>query len=180
MSPFAAHIATALILLLAGSLLLWNGSWVGAVARGFPRSERAAFLTMGTAALWTLYHVTRLGESDFGEYRVPIFIGFAAVAVLSFKYVPDFLAVRGASALTLLISWVLLTATYGHYEPATLALKAIVYVFVLLALYLAVSPFRLRDFFQWLFARGQRVRTLGGLSSGFGVLLIVAAFSLHA
>lgn len=180
MTPFTALILAALALLLAGSLLLWNGSWVGAVARGFPRSERAAFVTMGIASIWTLYHVTQLGESDFGQYRVPIFFGFAAVSILSFKFVPDFLAVRGASALTLLVAWVLLAATYGQYEPTTLILKALLYLFVLLSLYLAVSPFRLRDFLQWLFARGQRARILGVISSAFGVLFVVAAFSNHA
>jgi hypothetical protein len=180
MSPFTAIILAAAGLLVLGSLLLWNGPGVSAIARGFPRSQRAAWLMLGTAALWTLYHVTKLGPSDFGEYRVPIFVAFAAVAALSFKYAPDFLAVRGACALALLVAWVMLAATYGHYEALTLIFKALLYVVVLLALYLAVAPFRLRDFFQWLFARGARVRGLGGVLTVLGVVLVAAAFSVHA
>lgn len=180
MSPSTAILLTAVAFLLLGSLLLWNGPGVSTMARQFPRSSRAAWLTLGVATLWTLYHVMRLGPSDFGEYRVPIFVAFAAVAALSFKYAPDFLAVRGACALTLLVAWVLLSATYGHYRSLTLVFKALLYLMVLLALYLAVAPFRLRDFFQWLFARGSRVRGLGGALTACGVLLVAAAFSVHA
>lgn len=180
MSPFTAILVTALGFLLAGSLLLWNGPGVSTMARGFPRSTRAAWFTLGIAALWTLYHVAKLGPSDFGEYRVPIFVAFAAIAGLSFKYAPDFLAVRGASALALLLSWLLLSATYGHYEWLTLLFKLVLYVIVLLALYLGVAPFRLRDFFQWLFARGTRARGFGGALTVCGVLFVAAAFSIHA
>ena len=180
MSPFTAILLTAAGFLLLGSLLLWNGPGVSTMARGFPRSARAAWVTMGVASLWTLLHITRLGPSDFGEYRVPIFVGFAVGAALSFKYASDFLAVRGACALALLVSWVLLSATYGHYELLTLIFKAFVYAAVLLALYLAVAPFRLRDFFQWLFARGGRARGLGGALTACGVVLVAAAFSIHA
>lgn len=180
MSPFTAIILAAVGFLLLGSLLLWNGPGISTIARGFPRSQRAAWLTLGISAAWTLYHVTRLGPSDFGEYRVAIFVAFAAVAVLSFKYAPDFLAVRGGCALMLLVAWVLLAATYGHYEALTLVFKALLYLMVLLALYLAVAPFRLRDFFQWLFARGARARGLGGVLTACGVLLVAAAFTIHA
>lgn len=179
MSPFTAILLAAAGLLFLGSLLLWNGPGVSTVARGFPRSQRAAWLTLGIAALWTLYHVTRLGPSDFGEYRVAIFVAFAAVAALSFRYAPDFLAVRGACALALLTAWVLLSATYGHYEALTLVFKALLYVVVLLALYLAVAPFRLRDFVQWLFARGTRARGLGGALTMLGVVLVAAAFTVR-
>jgi len=179
MSPFTAIILSACALLVLGSILLWNGPGVSAIARGFPRSQRAAWLTLGIAALWTLYHVSRLGPSDFGEYRVPIFVAFATIAALSFRYAPDFLAVRGACALVLLIAWVLLAATYGHYEGLTLVFKAVLYLAVLLALYLAVAPFRLRDFLQWLFARATRVRGLGGALTALGVVLVAAAFAVH-
>lgn len=179
MSPFTAITLAGLACLLLGSLFLWNGPGVSTMARGFPRSTRAAWFTLGIAALWTLYHITRLGPSDFGEYRVPIFVAFAAVAALSFKYAPDFLAVRGACALVLLCAWVMLTATYGHYEFLTLVFKAALYVAVLIALYLAVAPFRLRDFFQWLFARGGRARGLGGALTACGILFVAAAFTIH-
>lgn len=178
MSLLAATLLTASALLAAGLLLVWNGSPVAALARAFPRSRRAAWLTLGIATLWTLYHVTQLGESDFGNFKVHLFVGFVALAGLSLRYVPDFLAVRGACALTLLAAGVLLSAAYTHWdEPGRLFLVTFVYLAIGLALYLAVSPFRLRDFVQWLFARAPRARLFGAILGAYGLVLLAAAFT---
>ena len=56
----------------------------------------------GAGAVWFLINIWNLSPADFGEYRTPLFVFFGAVAILAFKYVPDFLAVRGVCALVLL------------------------------------------------------------------------------
>jgi hypothetical protein len=175
MPPFTAVVSTAAALLFAASLLLWNGPPVAALARAFPRSRRAAWATLGPAAVWTLVHVARLGEADFGRYRAIIFVVLAALAVLSFSQAPDFLAVRGAAALVLLAAGVLLGATYMRYDAAALLLNAFVYLAIVLALYLAAAPFRLRDFLHWLFGRARRARLCGGLLGLYGLVLLSAA-----
>lgn len=177
MSPFSATLATGTVLLVLASLLLWNGSPIGALARTFPRSRRAAWLTVGISATWTLYLVTQLGEADFGNYRVLIFVVLAALAVLSVRYVPDFLSVRGTCALTLLLAGVVLSATFMNYEAPALLTNAFAYVAIVLALYLAVSPFRVRDFVQWLFARAHRARIFGACVGAYGLLLFGMAFN---
>jgi hypothetical protein len=177
MSLFTAALLTALALLLFGGLLLWNGPPVGAVARAFPRSRRAAWVTMGLGSVWTLYHVATLGEADFGNYRVPIFIAFALLALLAFRFVPDFLSVRGTCVLALLVANVLLTASFmKHGQPAHLPLNIFVYIMIVLALWFAVSPFRVRDFFGWLFGRPHRARIVGAIVVAYGVLLLGTAF----
>ena len=175
MSANTAIVSSALAMLVVGLLLIWNGSPVGAIARAFPRSRRAAWVTVGVSALWTLYHVSRLGEADFGNYRVMIGAVLAALAILSVWYAPDFLAVRGASALTLLVAGSLLSATFMNYEVPALMLNAFVYLGIILALYLAVSPFRLRDFVQWLFGRAHRARAVGAAIGVCGLALLSAA-----
>ncbi|TVR48764.1 MAG: hypothetical protein EA425_13675 [Puniceicoccaceae bacterium] len=178
MSLFAATLLTALALVVVGILLIWNGAPVAAYARSFPRSRRAAYFTMGASTLWTLYRVTQLGEADFGNYSNLILAAFLALAVLAFVYVPDFLSVRGACILCLLIADLLLRAAFMQYDqPARLFLVGFVYAAILLALYLAVSPFRLRDFFNWLFAHPFRTRLVGGIALGYGLVLGVAAAS---
>jgi len=54
-----------------------------------------------------------------------------------------------------------------------------VYVAISFALWLGAQPWRLRDFFGWLFARGARSRGLGGLFLAYGVLLCGAALELR-
>ncbi len=178
MSLTLATLIPALVLAVLGALLLVSNSMIVAMLKAFPRSKTAAGLLFGAGALWFLYNVWHLSEADFGEYRKGLFIGFAAVATLAFYYVPDFLAVRGASILMLLIATPLLDAGFLVYHPAQICLyKIAVLLGVGLAIYLGSVPYRLRDFFQWLFATTRRPRALGGFLLGYGLVLTVVAFT---
>ncbi|PTY05168.1 hypothetical protein DB347_17015 [Opitutaceae bacterium EW11] len=178
MSLTLATLIPALLLVALGALFLVSNSLIISMCKAFPRSKAAAGVLFGAGAAWFLYAVSHLSEADFGEYRVALFIGFAVVAALSFFYVPDFLAVRGACILMLMMAMPLLEAGYMIYQPAQIYLyKIAVYAGIVLALYLGASPFRLRDFFQWLFARQARARALGGVLLGYGLVLAAVAFT---
>ena len=133
---------------------------------------------MTIAAIWTLYRITQLGEADFGRYRTILFVAFAALAVLSFRYVPDFLAVRGTAALTLLTADTILNSAFMQYMlPQRLFLVSVVYLAIFLALYLAVAPYRARDFFNWLFATSSRPRFFGMITATYGLILLIVALT---
>jgi hypothetical protein len=127
-----------------------------------------------------LYIVWNLSAADLVIFTTPqpwVLI-FGALAALAFFYVPDFLAVRGLCALTLLGGWPLLMAAYMEQDkPQRLFMVSAVFVAVSLAIWLGASPFRLRDFFQWLFAMRWRPRALGGLFFAYGILLSAVAFT---
>ena len=178
MSLLLATLLPGLLLLALGGLLLWNGPVVGATAKTLPRSRRASWLFMGAGALWFLWILFHLSPADELLPKRLLILAFGAVAALSFKYAPDFLAVRGLTVLTLLGSWVLLRAAYMEWDhPQRLFMVGVVYLAVGVALYLAGYPYRLRDFFGWLFARSSRPRTFGVLLAGYGALLAVLAFT---
>ncbi len=177
MDLFLATFLTGLVLLLAGALLLWNGKPVAALIKGFPRSQGAALVGMSLAAAWFLYLITQLTEADFGAYKRPLFMGFGALAVLSYFYVREFLAVRSFCILYLLVAAVLLGAAWMQEPASRLFLVTLVYIGIVLSLYLAVVPYRLRDFFDWLFAREIRPRLLGGAFLAYGTLLNVVAIT---
>lgn len=177
MSLFVVTFLTGLLLLVLGGLLVGKVKTTAALARRFPRSVLASYCTMSLATAWFLYHVSQLGEADFGAYRRFLFLGFLAVAVLSFVHVKDFLAVRGLAILALLSAWVVLTPAYLQEPASRLFLVSLVYLVIVLALYVGVLPYRLRDFFQWLFATDLRPKVLGGLLLGYGFLLQVVAFT---
>lgn len=175
MSLFLATLLTALILLAFGLHFLFGSE---KVAKTLPRHPVATFVLMGVATVWFLYRVAHLGAADFGQFRTWLFLGFAAVAVLSFFWAPDFLAVRGFAALLLLGGDAVLAAAYMQYQlPQRLVLVSFVYFAIVLAIYLAASPFRLRDFLNWLYKVKQRARVLGGALAGYGLLLAAIAFT---
>jgi hypothetical protein len=180
MSLFAATLLAGLILLVFGLPLLIDHSGAKAAIQAFPRSTSAGYVVFGAAAAWFLYNIWNLSKADFGEYRTYLFLGFAAIALLSFKCVPDFLGVRGGCALILVGAAPFLDSAFMQYDrPLRLFLVTLVYVALALAIWLGAQPWRLRDFFGWLFARSGRSRGLGGFLVAYGVLLCAIAFTFR-
>jgi hypothetical protein len=178
MSLLLATLLPGLVLLALGVPLLLQHAGFIAALKALPRSTGAALVFFGAGALWFLWIVLHLSAADFGEYRLWLALGFAAIAVLAFKCVPDFLAVRGLCVLVLLSATPLLGAAYMEYEhPQRLFMVSAVYVAIILALWLGASPFRLRDFFAWLFARPARTRAVGAALASYGLLLAIVAFT---
>lgn len=178
MTLLIATLLTGLLLVCLGAALLSGQSLVASLIKGFPRSQRAAYVFFGGASLWFLYNVWHLSMADFGEYRMLLFVGFAAVAVLAFVYVPDFLPVRGLAGLMLLSASHLLEAAFMEWaHPQRLLMVSAVYLGILIALWLGAQPYRLRDFIEWLYRKPGRPRLLGGLSLVYGLCLCVTAFT---
>lgn len=178
MSLFLATLLPGLLLALLGGCLFAPGA--ASAAKALPRSQPAAWLLFGAGALWFVWRVARTGEADliFFQTPAPVMIGFGALAVLAFIYTPDFLAVRGLSVLMLLAAEPLLRAAYMKWDhPQRLLMVTAVYVGLAAALYLAAYPFRLRDFFDWLFRSPARPRLIGGLLLAYGLATTAAAFT---
>lgn len=179
MSLLTATLIPGIMLILLGVPLLLGSPGTIATLRSFPRSQSCTYVLFGAGAVWFLYLVAHLSEADFGDYKVLLLVAFALIAVLSFKSVPDFLAVRGLSILILLGCYPLLMSGYLRFEHPQIwwAKNLVLYVAISLALWLGAQPWRMRDFLEWLFARRERTRTVGGLIAGCGLALSVLAFT---
>lgn len=176
MTLFQATLFTGLVLVAFGAHFLWHGMRSAKSVQAFPRSRTAAYILLGSAAAWFLYKVTQLGPADFGQYKNLLFILFLVTALGSFIYVPDFLAVRGLAALILLTAGALLEAAFMHYGAA-LILKSFVYFAIVVALVLGANPYKLRDFFEWLYRKETRPRIFGGVFAVYGLLLLGVALT---
>lgn len=178
MSLLLATLLPGLLLIVLGVPLLLNHSAFVATLKALPRSTRATYLFFTAGAAWFLYNIWHLSQADFGDYRTLLFIAFAIIAVLAFKCVPDFLAVRGLCILMLVSAAPLLSAAYmEHTHPQRLFMVTLVYLGIALAIWLGAQPWRLRDFFGWLFIQPTRTRAFGGFLTGYGLLLSIAAFT---
>ncbi len=174
-----ATLIPGLLLLALGVPLALGSSLFGAGLKAFPRSTLAAYVFFGAGAAWFLNNIWHLSMADFGEYRTYLFAGFAVVAVLAFKCVPDFLAVRGLCAVVLLGAYPLLYGdaymNYDHWQINFF--KVAVYLSIGAAIWLGAQPYRLRDFIGWLYVRPGRARLTGGVLAGYGLLLCGVAFT---
>lgn len=178
MSLSVATLIPGLILLVLGLPLAIGHTGYAAVLKAMPRSTTAAYIFFGAGAAWFLNAIWHLSPADFGEYRTWLFWAFAAIAVLSFKCVPDFLAVRGLCVLMLMGAMPLLDAAYMEYDhPQRLLMVTLVYLGIAAAIWLGAQPWRLRDWIGWLFARPGRARSIGAAIAGYGLLLAGVAFT---
>lgn len=180
MSLLLATLLPGLFLAVLGVLLLLNLPVVISTLKALPRSPAATLVLFGGGVLWFLARVATMAEADriLGSSNTPWVIGFAVLGVLAFKYAPDFLAVRGLSILILLAATPLLGAAFMEYgQPQRLFMVTLVYIAIAAAIYLAAVPYRLRDFFQWLFAAPGRARALGTGLLVYGLVLSAVAFT---
>ena len=180
MSLTLATLLPGLLLIALGVLFCINNSAIQSTLKALPRSQAGSIIFFGGGALWFLYNVWNVSAADLVIFSTPqpwVLI-FGALSALAFYYVPDFLAVRGLSVLTLLGGWPLLMAAYMEWDkPQRLFMVSAVFVAVAVAIYLGAAPFRLRDFFQWLFSTRGRPRVLGAALLAYGALLSVVAFT---
>lgn len=166
-----ASLLLGLALLVPGVLLLRQHPGFEKLLRNFPRSQTATWILFGGGAAWFLFRVLQLGEADFGDYKLLLFLLFGASAILAFTYVPDFLAVRGLAVLVLLSAGPLLDAAFLQEPASRLFLVSAVYLLIALSIYLGVVPYRFRDFVNWLGAGNRRAAWVGSVLSAYGALL---------
>lgn len=178
MSLFLATLLTAVVVFFVALPFIAGGQGAQRVASGWMRSMVAAVILFGGAAVWFLWHISQLGPADFGQYKQWLLILFGVAGIGAFYYIPDFLAVRGLAALVLLSARALLDIAYMQYDqPQRLVLVTFVYVAIIAALYFGTVPYRLRDLFNWLWAKPCRARALGAVLALWAIAMFVVSFT---
>lgn len=145
-------------------------------AFAFLRSTKAAIVTFGGSGLWFLYILSQLGESDFGNIKGLLMAVFGGAGILAFFYLNDFLSVRGLCVFALLLSREFLDSAFMQEPTSRLVLVSLTYLWVLSALYLGAVPYRLRDFFTYLYEKPIRARLFGASLCGCAVALVISSF----
>ncbi len=177
MTLFWATFIVGLLLVLIGIVPLLLATPFENACKGMLRSKAAAVILLGLATAWFCIEISQLGEPDFGNHKNKLFWGFIIVSFLSYFYVPDFLSVRGLAALLLLSSDAVLDAAYMEPPLSRLFLVGFTYLVIVISMYLGSLPYRLRDFFDWLFKASWKPRLLAIILLGYGLFLVGISFS---
>ncbi len=164
--------------------LIYGAPWVlglvqpdrfAAAARKFPRSLPwgVALMLLGTA--WFLYNLSQESIADFAAFKNLLLLGFAAIGLGSCIFVQDFLAVRGLAVVLLLLAKLMVDSGRVALSSTSWALviQVLAYVFVLAGMWLTISPWRMRDFLNWLIGMPGRLKLVCGLNAALAVFLIV-------
>ena len=142
-------------------------------ARNFHRNETIGFVLMGLGTLWFLHNLNNEAIADFAAYKKLMLLGFGAIGLLTCIYVRDYLAVRGFAICALLASWVTLNHTRWAASEWRLVLVVWSYFWIVVGMWLTVSPWRLRDHFKWLTENERRLKIVSALRLRVGIFIVL-------
>jgi hypothetical protein len=115
----------------------------------FPRSNNWGYALMAIATAWFLYLVQKEDISDFAAYKNLMIFGFAAIGIGTAIYVRDFLAVRGAALVMLLLAKLMVETARWVDTQWRLVIVVWAYGLVIGGMWFTISPWRMRDLIQW-------------------------------
>jgi hypothetical protein len=149
--------------------------------RGFPRSMAWGWALMLLGTGWFVYNVNQEQVADFQSYKSILLSFFAAVGIASCIFVRDFLAVRGAAVVVLLLAkWMVDTGRPLLGTSGWVVLwQAWAYALVVAGIWLTISPWRLRDLIQWGTANEQRIRLTCSARLAFCLLIVFLGATVY-
>lgn len=171
----------ATISLLLGLLLLVKGVFAfvlpkmfKAFAKDFPRNTPLGIFLMLAATAWFLAIAKAEPFADFENIKNIILGIFGLVGVATCIFVRDFLPVRGLAVLFLLVAKVMVDAGRPHLaeSPFVLVNQYFAYVLIVAGMWLTVSPYRLRDWQDWIMASALKLKIAAAAWIGFGAFLV--------
>ncbi len=142
-----------------------------------PRSKAAGALLLGVDSVWALIIVGTMDLGEFSNLRMLLLGVIFASALLTYRYVDEFLAVRALGIFLLLLAEPLVEAAFLKPEGGRLLLVVFAYVLAILGMVWVGLPYVLRDQIAW-FRKSKATWNVaalagviyGGLLAGFALI----------
>lgn len=161
----------AILFLFVGIAFGFRSEQIRTKAFEFLRSKTAAYILFGGSAIYFVYILSQLGESDFGNIKHWLILIFGGASLLAFKFLPDFLSVRGLAAALLLFSRFAIDSAFMQEPQSRLVMVSVAYIVVVASLYFGALPYRMRDMFEYLYERPIRTKV-------FGIAMLLCSIAL--
>lgn len=171
----AVGLAIGLALILTHAFALLAPVPVGRFLRDLPRSRPLGTALLVLGAVWAFWLVATMDLGEFARLRNVLLIGVPVGAVLAWKFVDEFLAVRALGMLALLLADIPLDAAFLRPETSRLLLVTLAYGWILGGLFLVGMPYLLRDLIGWLLRSPTRYRAAAFAGILYGAVLVGCA-----
>ena len=154
---------------------LVNPDKFAATVRRFPRNLPAGIFLMLLGTAWFLWNVNSEPIADFSSFKPYMMFVFAGVGVLACFYVQDFLAVRGLAILFLLLAKAMVDTGRPHLgeSPWVLVIQAWAYLLVIAGIWFTITPWKLRDFLNWMTATQARIKIGSAIRLSFAIFIVL-------
>lgn len=144
-------------------------------ARKFPRHLPTGIVLMLVATVWFVWNVHIEPIADFATIKPYMMAAFAVVGVGACIFVQDYLAARGLAVMLLLLAKLVLDTGRPHLGEThwVLLIQAWAYLWIVAGIWFTISPWRMRDFLNWITATEKRVK-IGSIVRLIFALIVVA------
>ena len=166
-----ALLLVGLLLIAAHAIALVKPQATQAWLRAFPRSKTWGQVLTTLAAAWFFWLVWTMDLGEFSNWRQTVLIATPIAWLLTLKFVDEFLAVRGLGMVTILTAEPLLEAAFLRPEQTRLFLVALVYVWIVFAMFWVGMPYTLRDQISWVTKDQKRWHMAAVAGVAYGILL---------
>ncbi len=167
-----------LLLILALFALTRPGPFVEMV-EWFPRNKHAAWLLTAVNVLWVAWMAFHTPWGGFESLKPSVYLLAPISFYLVVNYLDELLAPRMLGVLLLLVANPILAAARWHGSDLRLIVTTAMYVVIVLSVILVLSPYRFRTGMQLWTASDGRLRLLGVLLGGAGLVLLGLALVIY-
>ena len=174
---FSITLFSSIFLLSIGLFLLLKKELFISFIQNQLRCRLNAIFLFGGGLVWFLLNILSLSELNFGSHKDLLFIFFLFLGLSSFFLIPDFLAVRGFSVLILLLARPLLDLAFLERSKSRLFFIIYIYCNIIIALYLAIFPYKLRDLLIFLRNKSIWTTILAFFCLFYGSILVIVSFN---
>jgi hypothetical protein len=138
----------------------------------FPRHRRLGWIFAAVAVCWASYKLYFFPMESYQKIR-----DYVALLTPLYLYglivcLPDLLAARMAACTVLLTCEPMLDAIRWQDSPLRLIITVMVYVLILATMFIAVSPFKFRQWTARLFPDAPRARRTGAVLAAYGGFVV--------
>ena len=140
--------------------------------RAFPRSLPWGYALVALGTAWFLYNLSNERISDFEPYKKFMLAGFAGIGVATCVFVKDFLAARGLAIVMLLLAKITVDSARWIENDWRLVVVTWAYVWIVAGMWITISPWRLRDWFDWMTETPARIKTGCAVRLAFGLFVV--------
>ena len=145
----------------------------------FPRSEPIGIALITLVAVWCTVIVLRAGDENL---LAPKWVAYAIIWVVhvgSIVWKLEYLSVRVLAALLLLVAKVMVDAVFTVDTPTRLIIPTLAYVWIVPAIWWAMSPWKLRNAIEWMTANDVRTKAVSAVHVALAAVLVVFALLFY-
>jgi hypothetical protein len=172
--PTVGLIVGVLLIALHGFALL-RPRYVRPWLTSLPRSKAIGTVFLALDTIWAFLLIYFMDLGEFSHLRGKLLLVIPVAAVLTFKFVDEFLAVRALGILLLLAAEPVLEATFLRPESSRLLLVTLAYAWAVLGMFWVGMPYLMRDQIAWLQKSDSRWRLACEAGLVYGIAVLAAA-----